>query len=191
MPSFRDRYRPSPPVVIAIVLPLLLVLAVAAIAVTVRVRGLDGPTGAPPDTAPLAVVPVDAPQAGDARCAGLLAALDGDLPAGTTTLESRRLAAPVQVGVRAWAASPVPVVLRCGLPRPAELTPTSALLEIDGVRWLLLDDGLPQPAIVTYIAVDRPVYVALTVPTGVGSGPVQAVADVVRTQLAATPVAVR
>jgi hypothetical protein len=89
--------------------------------------------------------------------------------------------------VRAWAADPVPVVLRCGLPRPAELTPTSALLEVNGVRWLTLTDG----ALVTSIAVDRPVYVAFTAPVGVGSGPLQVVSDAVRTTLPAQPVAVR
>ena len=77
----------------------------------------------------------------------------------------------------------MPVVLRCGLPRPAELTPTSALLEVNGVRWLTLTDG----ALVTSIAVDRPVYVAFTAPVGVGSGPLQAVSDAVRTTLPAQP----
>jgi hypothetical protein len=82
-------------------------------------------------------------------------------------------------------------VLRCGLPRPAELTPTSALLEVNGVRWLELDDGLPDPVQVSYIAVDRPVYVALTTPVAAGSAPLQEVSDVVRTTLPAAAVAVR
>jgi len=83
------------------------------------------------------------------------------------------------------------VVLRCGLTRPAELTPTSTLLEVNGVRWLRLDDGVPDPVIVSYVAVDRPVYVVLTAPTDAGSGPLQAVADVVRQTLTATAVTVR
>ena len=103
----------------------------------------------------------------------------------------RPLAEPAPAGVRAWAAAPRPVVLRCGLPRPRELTPTSALLEIDGVQWLELDDGVPEPVVVTYVAVDRPVYVVLTTPVDAGSGPLQAVSDVVRDTLPATPVAVR
>jgi hypothetical protein len=41
---------------------------------------------------------------------------------------------------------------------------------------------------VSYIAVDRPVYVAITTPLGAGSGPLQAVSDVVRTTLPATEV---
>ena len=183
--------RPSAPVVVAVALPLLLAVVVAGIGIVARVGGLDGTSAAPPDTRPLAVATVDAPDAGSPSCASLLAGLDGDLPAGTTTLPRRALADPQPPGVRAWAAVPSPVVLRCGLPRPAELTPTSALLEIDGVRWLQLDDGLPQPQVVTSVAVDRPVYVALTVPTGVGSGPLQAVSDAVRSTLPAQAVVVR
>lgn len=183
--------RPTAPVAIAIALPLLLALVVAGIAITVRARGLDGSAPPPPDTTPLAVAPVDAPQASGPLCAGLLANLNGDLPADGGTLPQRAQADPVQPGVRAWAASPRPVVLRCGLPRPEELTPTSALLVINGVNWLKLDDGVPDPVVVTYVAVDRPVYVVLTTPTTAGSGPLQQVSDVVRTTLPATPVAVR
>lgn len=179
----------SPAVVVAFVLPLLLAVAVAVIAIVVRVRGLDAPPA--PETRPLAVVAVDAPGARTASCLSLLVALDGDLPADTTTLPRRALADPVPAGVRAWTAEPEPVVLRCGLPRPAELTPTSALLEVDGVRWLTLDDGGSAPRLVSYVAVDRPVYVALTVPTGLGSGPLQAVSDAIRTTVAVAPVAVR
>lgn len=183
--------RPSTPVAIAVALPLLLAVVVAAIAVVARVQGLDGSGPPPPDTRPLAVAPVDAPDAGSASCSSLLAGVNGDLPAGTTTLPPRALVGPAPAGVRAWAARPEPVVLRCGLPRPAELTPTAALLEINGVRWLRLDDGAPTPQVLTYVAVDRPVYVALTAPAAVGGAPLQAVSDVVRTTLPATPVVVR
>lgn len=183
--------RPPLPVAIAIALPLLLALVVAGIGITARVTGAGEPVAAPPDTSPLATPPVDAPDAGGPECAGLLANLGGDLPSGGGTLPVRTLAEPAPDGVRAWAAAPRPVVLRCGLPRPAELTPTSALLEIDGVRWLELDDGVPDPVVVSYVAVDRPVYVVLTTPTGAGSGPLQAVSGVVRDTLPAVPVAVR
>ena len=133
---------------------------------------------------------MDTPEFGRAGVAALLAALPAELPAGGGTLAARPLADPAPPGTRAWAAAPQPVVLRCGLTRPPELTPTSALLEVNGVRWLRLDDGVPDPVIVTYVAVDRPVYVVLA-PTGAGSGPLQAVADVVRQTLTATEVAVR
>ena len=205
----RRRPRPSVPVLVALALPLLLAVAVAVAAVVGRVQGVEvaglggtgsggsgsGGTGpsapAAPETGPLAVVPVDAPDSGGPECAALLAALPAELPAGGGTLPARPLADPAPPGTRAWAAAPRPVVLRCGLTRPVELTPTSALLEVNGVRWLRLDDGVPDPVIVSYVAVDRPVYVVLTAPTGAGSGPLQAVADVVRQTLTATEVAVR
>jgi hypothetical protein len=80
---------------------------------------------------------------------------------------------------------------RIAVPRPAERTPTSALLEVNGVGWLRLDDRVLDPVIVTYLAVDRPVYVVLTAPPTPESGPLQAVADVVRQTLSATDVVVR
>ena len=203
-PDTAGTRRPSVPVLVALALPLLLAVAVVVAAVVGRVQGVEvaglggtetGGTGpsaaAAPETGPLAVVPVDAPDSGGPECAALLAALPAELPAGGGTLAARPLADPAPPGTRAWAAAPRPVVLRCGLTRPVELTPTSALLEVNGVRWLRLDDGLPDPVIVSYVAVDRPVYVVLTAPTGAGSGPLQAVADVVRQTLTATEVAVR
>jgi hypothetical protein len=184
------RTRVSLPVAIAIALPLLLAVTVAAIAVTARVQGVGAPP--PPDTGPLAVAPVDSPDATGPECERLLAALPAELDGPDGPRPPRPIAEAEQLpGVRAWAAAPRPVVLRCGLPRPVELTPTSALLEVNGVRWLQIDDGLPEPVQVSYIAVDRPVYVALTTPVDAGSGPLQQVADVVRTTLPATAVAVR
>lgn len=183
--------RPSLPVAFAIALPLLLALVVAGIAITVRAGGLDGSAPPPPETTPLAVAPVDAPQASGPQCTGLLASLNGDLPAGGGTLPQRALADPVAPGVRAWAASPRPVVLRCGVPRPAQLTSSSSLLTINGVNWLKVDAGVPDPGTVSYVVVDRPVYVVLTTPASAGGGPLQQVSDVVRTVLPAAPVAGR
>ena len=195
------RFRLSPPVLLAIALPLLLAIAVAALAIHARVRGVEGaglsggrPVAAqqaPPETGPLPLVPVDAPDAAGPQCAALLAALPAALPSGGGPLPARPLADPAPAGARAWAAAPLPAVLRCGLPRPAELAPDSALLEVNGVQWLRIDDAASDPVVSTYIAVDRPVYVVLTVPVDAGSGPLQAVADAVRTTLPATAVAVR
>jgi hypothetical protein len=192
------RSRLSPPLLLALALPLLLAVAVAAVAIGARVSGVEGagldggrPEQAAPETGPLALVPVDAPDAGGPQCAALLAALPETLPSNAGPLPPRPLADPAPAGARAWAAAPRPAVLRCGLTRPVELAPDSALLEVNGVRWLRLDDGVPDPVIVSYVAVDRPVYVVLTTPTEAGSGPLQAVADAVRATLPATGVAVR
>lgn len=192
------RRRPSVPVLVALALPLLLAVAVATLGIVGRVQGVEraglggtGPTAvAAPETGPLAVVPVDAPAASGPECTALLAALPAELPAAGGVLPQRPLADPAPAGTRAWAAAPRPAVLRCGLTRPAELTPTSALLEVNGVRWLQLDDGVPDPVIVSYVAVDRPVYVMLTAPTAAGSGPLQTVADVLRQTMDAADVVV-
>jgi hypothetical protein len=187
------RVRPSLPVVIAIALPVLLAVVVAALGIAGRlgVGVAADPAAQPPDTGPLALAPVDAPDATGPDCTTLLAALPPALDAGGGPLPGRALAEPVQAGTRAWAAAPRPVVLRCGLPRPVELTPTSALLEVDGVRWLQLDDGVPDPVVVTYVAVDRPVYPVVTVPVNIGSGPLQQLSDVIAQSLPATDVRVR
>jgi hypothetical protein len=176
---------------VALGLPLLLAVVVAGLGVTGRLFATDEPTPpAPPDTRPLAVAPVDAPGAGGQECAALLAALPAALPSDAGELPARPLADPAPAGVLAWAASPRPVVLRCGLTRPAELNPASALLVVDGVNWLELP--APAPGVpASYVAVDRPVYVALTAASELGSGPLQVVSQAVRTTLAPTPVAVR
>ena len=186
------RSRLSPPVLIALALPLLLAVVVAALGITARVQGAAGRDApATAETGPLALVPVDAPDAAGPQCAALLAGLPATLPGDGGALAPRPVADPAPPGARAWAAAPRPVVLRCGLTRPAELAPDSALLEVNGVRWLQLTDPAPNPEVVSYVAVDRPVYVVLTLPSDAGSGPLQAVADAVRTTLPATPVAVR
>jgi hypothetical protein len=172
-----------PAVVFAIALPLVLALVVAGLAIYARAGGFT-PEPPAPETGPLAVAPVDAPDAGSPACAALLAALPTDLP----NLVGRPVTEP---GVRAWAATPHPLVLRCGLPRPQELTPTSTLTEVNGVSWLTITDGTPEPALVTYVAVDRGVYVALTTPTQIGSAPVQTVSDTIARTLEEHPVQVR
>jgi Protein of unknown function (DUF3515) len=194
------RTRPSVPVLLAVALPVLLAVAVAVVGIVARVRGVEGAglgndpaasAPAAPETGPLALVPLDAPDSAGPQCAALLAALPAMLPSDSGPLPPRPLADPAPAGARAWAAAPRPAVLRCGLTRPAELAPDSALLEVNGVQWLRLDDAVPNPEIVSYVAVDRPVYVALTTPTDAGSGPLQAVADTVRTILPPVTVAVR
>ena len=178
-----------PAVVLAIALPVLLALVVGGLAIAARTGAL-APAAPPPETGPLAVAPVDAPDAGSAACAALLAALPAELP-GDPPLASRPIAEPAQPGAKAWAAAPRPVVVRCGLSRPAELTPTSTLTDVDGVSWLTITDGAPDPSLVTYIAVDRGVYIALTSPTQIGTGPVQGVSDAITKAIPRQPVTVR
>ena len=178
---------PGPAVLIAIALPVLLAVVLAAVAIGSRL-GIGLGAAPTPDTGPLAVVPVDAPAASDPPCTALLAVLPVALPAEGGPLPSRPLVDPAPAGVRAWAATPGPALLRCGLPRPAELTPSSALLEVNGVHWLAL---AAAPEMLAYVAVDRPVYVAFVCPATAGSGPIQVVSDSIRSALPAAAVAVR
>ncbi|ATD71571.1 MULTISPECIES: DUF3515 domain-containing protein [Gordonia] len=67
------------------------------------------------------------------------------------------------------------LTLRCGVTRPAELSPTSNLQEIHaagraGVQWFITDtvDGSGQ----AYVSVDHRPYVALWVPSNAGNGPI-------------------
>ncbi len=175
----------SPPVVLAVAIPALFAAAVAVLAILGRTGGLDPQPVA--ETGPFAVAPVQAPAATDPACAGVLAALPATLGG---PLPAREITPPTP-GVRAWAAAPRPVVLRCGLPRPAELGPTSPLVQVNGVAWLTLDDGVPDPIVLTHIAVDRQVFIAVTVPVATGSGPLQEISDIVREKLPVQPVPVR
>ena len=146
------------------------------LAVTVAVIGLTSggePPAAPPP-ATLALPAVDAPQADTPDCARLLNGLPDDLPSGGENLRRRPLAAGSPPGAAAWG-SPDPVVLRCGLPKPATLTRTSKLRQVSGVRWL----PAPGSGSTTFYAVDRAVYVAVTIPDGSGTGPLQELSEAV------------
>lgn len=65
---------------------------------------------------------------GAAVCAGLATALPGSL-AGQT----RRDVTPDAATTAAW--GDPPIVLRCGVPVPADRSPTSLLTTVDGVDW--------------------------------------------------------
>lgn len=182
--------RSSPPLIAALVLGVVLVAGVAVAGIVLGPSDstpAPAPTAAagPPATGPVLLVPVDAPQAGSAACTSLLDKLPATLPNGKTPLHSRPLAKPVQVGAAVWGGgNGDPVVLRCGIERPPELTPTSELLAINGVQWLQISsDGLT-----TWYAVDRAVVVALTLPGNVGTGPIQEVSDTITATLPAKSV---
>lgn len=150
-----------------------------------------GPASAPASAGPVPLVPVDAPDAGSPDCARLVAALPGTLASGGATLPRRRIADPAPPATAAWggsaagdAAGDDPVVLRCGLARPVELTPTSTLLVVSAVQWLQLAGAGAS----SWVAVDRPVYVVVTLPADAGTGPLQDISAAVRATLTAVPV---
>jgi hypothetical protein len=98
--------------------------------------------------------PVPRPPAAVAR---LCQALRERLPAKVHN-RSRRATTPKSPLVTAWG-SPA-IVVRCGMPRPSALKPTSQLADINGISWLPVPPNRP----VTFTAVGRLAYVEVTVP---------------------------
>jgi hypothetical protein len=72
--------------------------------------------------------------------------------------EERRDTSPESPLTAAWG-SPA-IALRCGVPRPAALTPDAQLVTVNGVDWF----GQPADRPVTFTAVSRQAYVEVTVP---------------------------
>ncbi|GLZ35490.1 hypothetical protein Lesp02_76770 [Lentzea sp. NBRC 105346] len=173
-----------PLIAVAVGLAVLLAAGVAALGLVL------GTSSTPPSdeagrSGPLALVTVDAPAAASPECTTLVDKLPVGLPSGKDMLPRREIASPAPVGAVAWGdAQHDPVVLRCGLNRPSELSPTSELRVISDVTWLVVDGS----GAATWYVVDRPVYVALTVPGDAGTGPLQDVSTTIRDLLPKAPV---
>ena len=165
---------------------LIAAIAVAAAAV-VAVLTIAVVSQPPPQQQPVAVAAVPAPKADSPPCRALLAALPDQLGDYTRS----PTAAPTPPGALAWQARPgdEPVILRCGLDRPAEFVVGAPIQLIDGVQWFQVSDpGIASAGNTTWFTVDRPVYIALTLPPGSGPTPIQVVSDVVSATLPATPI---
>ncbi|WP_235831299.1 DUF3515 domain-containing protein [Gordonia zhaorongruii] len=78
-----------------------------------------------------------------------------------------------------------PIVVRCGVERPAELAPTSSLQVIDPVQWFMTDTvrGVGQ----AYVSVDHRPYIAVWVPSGAGNAPITDVSALVAKHLERAP----
>lgn len=174
-PDGRAEERRHPAVIAtAIALPVALVIGVIVAAVLVNRS---------PVRDPVALGPVDAPSSETSECADLLSAL----PDALGDYDSAELADPAPAGARAWSdsgdADADPVVLRCGLVRPDGFDVASALQVINGVQWFEVDGTDSGIDASTWFAVDRSVYVALTVPGGSGPTPLQDASDAIASVL--------
>jgi hypothetical protein len=147
-----------------------LVPVVVAVVVLVRVLGGDASSGSVADVSgtpapqrenlpplPVEVPPVTA--AADAACPGLMSAL----PLTLAGEQSRRVSSNSPF---AYAWGDPPIVLICGVDRPAGFVATSGLIQIDAVQWFV-DDSDPDANVWT--AVDRSVYVQLRIPSSLDS----------------------
>ncbi len=153
-----------------------------ALAVAVAVFALTKGSADSADSGPLPLVPVPAPAAGTPACGTLLGAVPTELTSNGAPLKMRSLAEPAPPATVAWGATD-PLVLRCGLDRPPELTPSAQLRLVNGVQWL----QVPGDGASTWYVVDREVYAALTVPDSAGTGPLQQISDTVAAKLPARP----
>jgi hypothetical protein len=134
----------------------------------------------PPAQQSVAIASVPAPKADSPECRDLLGALPDQLG----DYKRAPAAQPAPPGAAAWKAEGEPVVLRCGLDRPAEFVVGSPLQVVDAVQWFeLADQGRS-----TWFAVDRAVYVALTLPQGSGPTPIQEISDLIAKSLPAKPI---
>ncbi|MEC3973752.1 DUF3515 domain-containing protein [Amycolatopsis sp. H20-H5] len=170
----------APPRVVLVVAAVLAV----ALAVGVAVFGLTHRTGdeAPQAGGPLPLVSVPAPQSGAPACTTLVGAAPAELTSAGAKLKRRELASPAPPATLAWG-DENPIVLRCGLDKPPELTPTASLRLINKVQWLQVEGE----GAATWYVVDREVYAALTVPDTAGTGPLQEISDAVATKLPPKP----
>ncbi|MDD7941193.1 DUF3515 domain-containing protein [Actinomycetospora lutea] len=125
------------------------------------------------DTVRLQVAAVPTPAAASADCSRLLSGLPGEMATERGMVARRVLADPAPPATVAWGGEhgATPVVMRCGLPRPAELAGGGTTTVVNGVDYIEIDDGIPGSS--TWVTADRAVYVGLTVPDDIGTGPLQ------------------
>ena len=95
---------------------------------------------------------------------------------------------PVPPGTAAWRSGDAeePILLRCGVGAPSDFVVGTQLNVVNGVQWFrVAEQGTGRS---TWFVVDRPVYVALTLPPGTGATPIQEMSDVVAAKLPAVPI---
>lgn len=162
--------------------PRALVIAAVTLAVTAIgvILAIAATRHAPP--APVAIPGVAAPQATSPDCEALMA----ELPKELGDYERAPLGQPAPRGASAWRAgrSIDPVILRCGLERPVDFVVGSPIQNVDRVQWF----EVPGDGSSTWYTVDRPVYVALTLPAGSGPTPIQQVSEVIDRVIKAVPI---
>ena len=122
---------------------------------------------APPERADLPPLPVVVPPVtpeADQYCPAVMSALPLELAG-----EASR---PVQSDSPfAYAWGEPPVVLICGVDRPAGWVVGASAIQINGVQWYV---DTADPDTTVWTAVDRPVYVEVSLPASVDSAPVTA-----------------
>lgn len=132
---------------------------------------------------PAAVGAAETPDAGAADCVALM----GALPEEMGDFQQVTLLDPAPESAAAWRSTTdpdlEPIVLRCGFERPLEFVQGVALQDVNRVQWFEIDGTDQGLDASTWVAVDRSVYVALTLPNGSGSAPIQGIAEAINTSM--------
>jgi hypothetical protein len=122
------------------------------------------PTAQRADLPPLPVeVPPVTPEA-EASCPALM----GTLPLELTGELSRQVDSDSPF---AYAWGEPPIVLVCGVERPAGFVAGVSAIQIEGVQWYV---DTTDPDTTVWTTIDRPVYVEISLPASVDSAPVTA-----------------
>lgn len=171
--------RPGPSRLIVTLVVVAIALTLGAIVTGFVIAARLSSDATAPQTGPLAVPAAPAPGESGRYCSQLMPLLPDDLGG-----FPRRALIAGTPGQAAWG-DPA-IILRCGLSDPAELTCAAPLTRFTGadgtsVEWLRTASGDS----VTYLAVDRPVRIAVTVPDSAGIGPVQQLSDLIGATLPA------
>lgn len=166
--------------------PALIATAVAlpvALVVGVLVAGVIANRN--PAREPLAVASVAAPTAEGPQCAALLP----ELPQSIGDYTTAELRAPAPAATKAWQLPDggEPIVLRCGLDRPLEFNRASPLQVVNGVNWFEVKDEATGAASGTWFAVDRGIYIAMTMPNSAGPTPLQDISEAIKKTIPEQP----
>ena len=168
--------------------PRALLIAAIAVAVGAVVAVLvdRGAAARRPSSEPVPIASVPAPKADSPECRALMDALPEQLG------DYRRAPAadPAPPGAAAWQAAPdaEPVILRCGLDRPAEFVVGAPIQVVDAVQWFEVTEAGRHRQAQHWFAVDRPVYIALTLPSGSGPTPIQEISEAIAKTMPAKPI---
>jgi hypothetical protein len=162
-------------------------VAVAAVAAVLTLAAISR---RPEGHRPVVLPALPAPQAGSPGCQRLMSALPQQLG----DYQRATAAEPVPSGAAAWqrVGASEPVVLRCGLDRPPDFVVGAAIQVVNAVQWFQVADPGSRPVTAegraTWFTVDRPVYIALTLPAGSGPTPIQQLSDVIAKTLPPAPI---
>lgn len=167
----------GPPRALMITALLVAVLAIGAVLAVAAIRR--------PPVAPVVIAAVPAPAADGPECRALLATLPDRLG----DYRRAQTVQPTPAGAAAWRteeSGSEAVIMRCGLDRPAEFVVGSPIQMVDDVQWFRIEDTESRRS--TWLCVDRPAYVALTLPDGSGPSPIQTLSEVIERTMPAIPI---